>query len=151
MCGITGAVQLGGPPRAVLLPGTIRRMTEVVRHRGPDDFGTHVEPGVEFGARRLSIIDVAGGHQPLANEDGRVIAMQNGELYNHRAIRDSLVARGHQFRTACDTEVLPHLYEDDADSFETSLRGMFAVAVWDPPDATWMASLPAPFGVAVTV
>lgn len=114
-----------------MLPGTIRRMTEVVRHRGPDDFGTHVEPGVEFGARRLSIIDVAGGHQPLANEDGRVIAMQNGELYNHRAIRDSLVARGHQFRTACDTEVLPHLYEDDADSFETSLRGMFAVAVWD--------------------
>jgi asparagine synthase (glutamine-hydrolysing) len=101
-------------------------------HRGPDDEGTYrAESGVTFAARRLSIIDVAGGHQPLSNEDGSVWVMQNGEIYNHRALRDDLVARGHRFATGCDTEVLAHLYEEHGDAFVHALDGMYAIALWD--------------------
>jgi asparagine synthase (glutamine-hydrolysing) len=105
-------------------------MTDVLRHRGPDDRGTHVAPGVALGARRLSIVDIAGGHQPLDNEDGSVWAIQNGELYNHVDLRDVL-APDHVFRSRCDTEILPHLYERYGIDLAKHLRGKFALAVWD--------------------
>jgi asparagine synthase (glutamine-hydrolysing) len=106
-------------------------MTDVMAHRGPDDRGTHFGDGIALGARRLSIVDVAGGHQPLSNEDGSVWAAQNGELYNHEALRRDLARSGHRFNSRCDTEVLPHLYEHYGPSFPKHLRGKFAVAVWD--------------------
>ena len=106
-------------------------MVDLMRHRGPDDRGTHVAPGIALAARRLSIVDVAGGHQPLANEDGRVWAVQNGELYNHEELRDLLADEGHRFTSRCDTEVLPHLYERYGRSVPVHLRGKFAVAIWD--------------------
>jgi asparagine synthase (glutamine-hydrolysing) len=131
MCGICGAVQIRGEPRSVLAPGVLERMTDAMTHRGPDDRGTFVADGVAFGARRLSIIDVADGHQPFANEDGRIWGMQNGELYNHAAERALLEGRGHRFRSRCDTELIPHLYEQYGDEFTSRLRGMFGLAVWD--------------------
>jgi asparagine synthase (glutamine-hydrolysing) len=131
VCGICGAVQVGGEPRLALPPEVLARMTDAMSHRGPDDRGLHEEPGIALGARRLSIVDVAGGHQPFANEDGTVWGAQNGELYNHDALRDELIRDGHSFRSRCDTEILPHLYERDGDAFVERLRGKFAVAVWD--------------------
>src|SRR6185503_8341695 len=108
-------------------------MAQAMLHRGPDDEGHHVDSqsGVALAARRLSIIDVAGGHQPLSNEDGTVWAVLNGEIYNHPALRPELEARGHRFATACDTEVLVHLYEDYGDALVHALEGMFAFAIWD--------------------
>jgi asparagine synthase (glutamine-hydrolysing) len=108
-------------------------MTGAMVHRGPDDAGQHVDrdAGVTIAARRLSIIDVAGGHQPLANEDGTVWAVLNGEIYNHPALRKDLEARGHRLTTRCDTEVLVHLYEDYGDALVHALEGMFAFAIWD--------------------
>jgi asparagine synthase (glutamine-hydrolysing) len=100
-------------------------------HRGPNDRGTYEAPGVAFGVRRLSIVDVEGGHQPFASEDGSVIGMQNGELYNHDALRAELRADGHAFRSRCDTEVLPHLHEKFGERHGEQLRGKFATAVWD--------------------
>src|SRR5918999_6419330 len=132
MCGICGVVQVGGgEPRPVVEPETLDRMTDVMTHRGPDDRGTFVANGVAFGVRRLSVVDVEGGHQPFPNEDGTVWGMQNGELYNHRDLRVALGAEGHTFRSRCDTEVLPHLYERHGPSFPEQLRGMFGLAVWD--------------------
>ena len=131
MCGICGVVQIGGEQRPVLEPGVLDVMTDLLRHRGPNDRGTHEAPGIALGARRLSIVDLAGGHQPLANEDGSVWAAQNGELYEHAAIRKDLAARGHRFASRCDTEILPHLYEEEGDAFPARLRGKFAAAVWD--------------------
>lgn len=131
MCGICGVVQIGGAPRPVLEPGVLDRMTDAMAHRGPNDEGTFVENGVALGARRLSIIDVAGGHQPFSNEDGRVWAAQNGELYNHDELRRVLRNDGHSFQTRCDTEIIPHLYERDGVAFEQSLTGKFAIVVWD--------------------
>ncbi len=109
-------------------------MTDVMTHRGPDERGLYVADGVALGVRRLSIVDVEGGHQPFSNESGDVWAIQNGELYNHGAIRDQLRSEGHSFRSRCDTEILPHLYERDGVSFPTRLRGMFGLAVWDGPE-----------------
>jgi asparagine synthase (glutamine-hydrolysing) len=106
-------------------------MTDAMTHRGPNDRGTHEAPGIALGARRLSIVDVAGGHQPFANEDRTVWAVQNGELYNHDALRDALRADGHSFRSRCDTEVLPHLYERYGERYGEHLRGKFVTAVWD--------------------
>ena len=106
-------------------------MTDAMAHRGPNDRGTHVSPGAAIGARRLSIVDVEGGHQPFSNEDGSVWAAQNGELYNHAEIREDLRRRGHRFASRCDTEILPHLYEEYGPMFPERLRGMFAIAVWD--------------------
>jgi asparagine synthase (glutamine-hydrolysing) len=107
------------------------RMTDAMTHRGPNDRGTYAANGIALGVRRLSIVDVDGGHQPVANEDGAVIAVQNGELYNHEAIRATLSARGHRFATRCDTEIIPHLYEDCGPGFPRELRGMFGIALWD--------------------
>ena len=131
MCGICGVVQVRGPLRTVIDPSRLDHMTDVMRHRGPDDRGTHNAPGVGFGARRLSIVDVEGGHQPFFSEDGLVCGIQNGELYNHTAIRDELTGKGHRFRSRCDTEILPHLYEAESDRFVERLRGKFGLAVWD--------------------
>jgi asparagine synthase (glutamine-hydrolysing) len=108
-------------------------MNARLRHRGPDDEGVHVdrEVGVALGARRLSIIDVAGGHQPLASEDGAVWAVLNGEIYNHPSLQSQLRDHGHRLATRTDTEVLVHLYEDYGDALVHALEGMYAFAVWD--------------------
>ena len=100
MCGICGVVQVGGVPREVVEPWRLDVMTDAMSHRGPDDRGTFVGPGVAFGARRLSIVDVEGGHQPFFSEDGQICGMQNGELYNHDALRTQLKRDGHRFRAA---------------------------------------------------
>jgi asparagine synthase (glutamine-hydrolysing) len=131
MCGICGVVQVGGEPRMVLPPGVLERMTDVLAHRGPDDRGLFAEPGIALGVRRLSIVDVDGGRQPVSDESGSVWAAQNGELYNHDDLREQLRSDGHTFRTRCDTEVLPHLYETVGTAFPERLRGKFAIAVWD--------------------
>ena len=131
MCGICGVVQVRGEARPVIEPGVLDRMTDSLAHRGPDDRGTYLADGVAFGARRLSIVDVADGHQPFANEDRTIWAMQNGELYNHGEIRTGLRAKGHTFATRCDTEILPHLFEDVGTAVPEHLRGMFGLAVWD--------------------
>ena len=106
-------------------------MTDSMTHRGPNDRGTYAAPGVALGASRLSIVDVDGGHQPFANEDGHIWAIQNGELYNHEQVRRELEGRGHRLRSRCDTEVIPHLYEHVGDAFPEHLRGKFGIAVWD--------------------
>ena len=106
-------------------------MSEAMVHRGPDDAGTFAAPGIALSARRLSIVDVEGGHQPVSNEDGSIWAVQNGELFNHRDVRGDLGARGHTCRSNCDTEVIPHLYEERGVEFAERLRGMFAIALWD--------------------
>jgi asparagine synthase (glutamine-hydrolysing) len=131
MCGICG--RLATDPHARVAGEAIDAMCDTLRHRGPDDRGIHLDPEgrVGLGATRLSIIDLAGGHQPLCNEDGSVWVAQNGEIYNYRALRRELEARGHRFSSQSDTEVIAHLYEEHGLDFLTYLRGMFAVAVWD--------------------
>ncbi len=124
MCGIAGV--FGKSDREA-----VSRMLATLRHRGPDDEFILAGDGYTIGARRLSIIDVAGGRQPLTNEDGSVIAAQNGELYNFPAARCALLERGHQLRTHTDTELLPHLWEDYGDDLPIHIDGMFALAVWD--------------------
>ncbi|HJR15874.1 MAG TPA: hypothetical protein VJ808_03390, partial [Gemmatimonadales bacterium] len=124
MCGIAGKV--GGPR---VTEAEILRMCDAIAHRGPDDWGTFVEAGIGLGMRRLSIIDLAGGHQPLGNEDGTVVVVFNGELYNYQSLYAELVAKGHRFSTRTDTEVLVHLYEDEGERMVQRLRGMFAFAI----------------------
>jgi asparagine synthase (glutamine-hydrolysing) len=131
MCGICGVVQVGGEPREVVSPAILDAMTDAMTHRGPDDRGTYASPGIALGVRRLSIIDVEGGHQPIRSEDGEVVVVQNGELYNHAELRRELRREGHAFASRCDTEVLPHLYERDGVRFPEHLRGKFGIAVWD--------------------
>jgi len=128
MCGIAGFFVNGG---SVDRRPTLRRMTDSLRHRGPDDEGFYVDESVALGVRRLSIIDLETGRQPIANEDGTVWVVQNGEIYNFRELRDELERRGHRFRTASDTEVLVHAYEQYGGEFVSRLDGMFALAVWD--------------------
>lgn len=106
-------------------------MLDAIRHRGPDDEGLHCSGAAVIGARRLAIIDLVGGHQPMLNEDGSVAAVQNGEIYNFMALREELEARGHRFHTRNDTEILPHAWEEWGEEFVPRLHGMFAIAVWD--------------------
>ncbi len=129
MCGIAGIVPVGGgrPPTMEQL----RAMCDSIVHRGPDDEGTDVRCGVALGMRRLSIIDLAGGHQPIFNEDESVRVVFNGEIYNYRELRRELEAQGHRFRTASDTEVLVHLWEEHGVGFAARLNGMFAIALHD--------------------
>jgi len=110
---------------------TVRTMCDQIRHRGPDDEGYHVEGGCAIGMRRLSIIDLATGHQPMANEDESIWVVFNGEIYNYQELRRDLIARGHRFTTNSDTETLVHLYEQEGADGLCRLRGMFAYAVWD--------------------
>src|SRR5215475_3679547 len=131
MCGFAGAFALDGGSEPPLELEILERMTEIIRHRGPDDLGLVEAAGMSLGVRRLSIIDVAGGHQPVSDERGDVWAAQNGEIYNHAALRRELQAQGHAFRSRCDTEVLPHLYERDGPRLCERLHGKFAAAVWD--------------------
>ncbi len=131
MCGICGVIQVSGPLRELAADFDIEAMTDSMTHRGPDDRGVHAGLGIAIGARRLSIIDVAAGHQPLANEEGTVWAAQNGELYNHLELRTDLLEDGHNFATRCDTEVIPHLYERHGVDFPKHLSGKFGIAVWD--------------------
>lgn len=129
MCGITGVAFTDG--RRPTDAGLLQRMCDVMRHRGPDDEGFFRGPGAGLGMRRLSIIDLAGGHQPISNEDGTVHVVLNGEIYNYQALRPGLEAQGHRFRTHSDTEVIVHLYEEQGDACVEALRGMFAFALWD--------------------
>lgn len=134
MCGIAGFLR-PGPPEPV--DGEVlRRMTRSLAHRGPDDEGCFEEEGVFLGHRRLSVIDIEGGHQPIASEDGQVVVVFNGEIYNHKDLRRDLEARGHVFRTRTDTEVLVHLWEAEAEAMLPRLNGMFAFALWDRRDRT---------------
>jgi asparagine synthase (glutamine-hydrolysing) len=109
----------------------IARMLGVIEHRGPDDGGHYIEPGVGLGMRRLAIIDLATGRQPISNEDGSIWIVFNGEIYNYRELRELLLARGHKLRTRTDTETIAHLYEDEGERCVERLRGMFAFAIWD--------------------
>src|SRR5512142_1864514 len=129
MCGIAGAAwtDAGGAPTEEDLAAMMRR----IEHRGPDDSGAYRDGHAALGFRRLSIVDLAGGHQPLSNEDGTVWTVFNGEIYNFPALRRRLEASGHTLRSLGDTEVLVHLYEDEGAGMFALLRGMFALTIWD--------------------
>ena len=129
MCGISGMLSLDG--ERPVDGGELAAMNAALAHRGPDSDGAFLDGPVGLAARRLSIIDLAAGDQPLSNEDGRVQVVQNGEIYNYRELRSELERRGHSFSSHGDTEVLAHLYEDHGPRFVELLRGMFAIAVWD--------------------
>lgn len=128
MCGIAGFVTRapGSPPDSLLA-----RMTDVIRHRGPDASGYYSDPFAALGHRRLSIIDVRDGHQPMSNEDGSLWITYNGEIFNHAALRPALEQAGHQYRTRCDTETILHAYEQYGPDCVTRFRGMFSFAIWD--------------------
>ncbi|MBX5479991.1 MAG: asparagine synthase (glutamine-hydrolyzing) [Pyrinomonas methylaliphatogenes] len=131
MCGITGFVNLQNGFDRAEASQTLDRMCRVITHRGPDDQGVLVTDQVALGMRRLSIIDLAGGHQPIFNEDGTVAVIFNGEIYNYREIKRELEARGHRFRTNSDTETIVHAYEEYGFDCVDHFRGMFAFAIWD--------------------
>jgi asparagine synthase (glutamine-hydrolysing) len=129
MCGIAGLMKFGQDARAE--PSAVRQMCSAMVHRGPDDEGVYTDGGVGIGMRRLSIIDVAGGHQPISNETGTVWIVFNGEIYNHADLRRKLESKGHRYRTNSDTETIVHLYEEYGRDCVQHLRGMFAFAIWD--------------------
>jgi asparagine synthase (glutamine-hydrolysing) len=129
MCGICGIFEPGR--QSVIEQSVLKRMTDTIAHRGPDDEGFYCGPGIGLGFRRLSIIDVAGGHQPLANEDNTIWVMFNGEIYNFQELNRKYLSTGHQFRTRSDTETIVHLYEELGEACFAELRGMFAIALWD--------------------
>ena len=129
MCGICG--KLNFYRSASVDPALIRAMLGSIRHRGPDDEGVYVTPRVGLGHRRLAIIDLNTGHQPLSNEDGTVWIVFNGEIYNYQELRAFLLNKGHVFKTQTDTEVIVHLYEEFGPECLQKLRGMFAFAIWD--------------------
>ncbi len=132
MCGICGiAMRHGAAP--ALEEERLRAMTDAIVHRGPDERGTHREHGVALGMRRLSIIDVQGSHQPIANEEGTVKAVFNGEIYNYRELRERLRRSGHRLGTEGDGETIVHLYEEHGVDFARHLEGIFAIALWDAP------------------
>ena len=129
MCGIVGIVNLD--PREPVDETLLKRMRDVLRHRGPDGEGLWVEGPVGLGHRRLAIVDVAGGQQPMPNEDASCWITYNGEIYNHADLRPGLEARGHRYHTRSDTETILHLYEEEQERCVERLRGMFAFALWD--------------------
>ncbi len=126
MCGIVG---IGGLADREL----VQKMSRSLIHRGPDSEGYYVADGISLGMRRLKIIDLATGDQPISNEDGTIWTILNGEIYNYIELRQELEAKGHRFKTQSDTEVLVHLYEEKNDAFLADLRGMFSLAIWDAP------------------
>jgi asparagine synthase (glutamine-hydrolysing) len=129
MCGIAGILEFGRDTRAN--PAALREMCRAITHRGPDDEGFYTDGAVGIGMRRLSIVDVAGGHQPISNEDGTLWIVFNGEIYNHLALREQLIARGHRYSTHSDTETIIHLFEEYGADCVQHLRGMFAFAIWN--------------------
>ena len=145
MCGIAGVIKFGRDARVDL--DTIRQMCQVMAHRGPDDDGFYVSGPVGLGMRRLSIVDLARGHQPISNEDETAWIVFNGEIYNHAQLREQLQARGHRYRTNSDTETIVHLYEEYGRDCVRHLRGMFAFAigmlksnVYSLPATAWASS-----------
>src|SRR5262245_37405623 len=131
MCGIAGIFHAdSGRP---VSPDLVRRMNGSLAHRGPDGEGMYVDGPVGIAQRRLSIIDVEGGKQPIFNEDGRLAIVFNGEIYNFMGLRDRLVGLGHRFQTKSDTEVILHAYEEYGEACVRHLRGMFTFAIWDGP------------------
>src|SRR5258705_6947018 len=128
MCGITGVLELHG---GHFPEEKLHAMADTLRHRGPDDEGSLVSGPITLGFRRLSIVDLARGHQPMGNEDGTIWIVFNGEIYNHCELRPGLEQRGHRYRTNSDTETILHLYEEYGDDCVHHLRGMFAFAIWD--------------------
>ncbi|RME94866.1 MAG: asparagine synthase (glutamine-hydrolyzing), partial [Bacteroidetes bacterium] len=131
MCGICGIINFQNIPASPSRPVRVAEMNTRLWHRGPDEAGDYHDECVSLAMRRLSIIDLAGGTQPLYNETRNVLAFLNGEIYNYRELREELLAAGHQFRTQSDTEVLVHLYEEYGSAFVQRLRGMFAFCVYD--------------------
>ena len=129
MCGIVGIASFGNENLST--EARLRAMCETLVHRGPDDDGYHISQGVGLGMRRLSIIDLVGGGQPISNEDGTVVTILNGEIYNFRELRQELEARGHRFATNSDTEVIVHAYEEYGSRCPEFMNGMFAFAVHD--------------------
>src|ERR671924_1147375 len=127
MCGICGLVSLDGASAPD--PAALAAMNETLVHRGPDSDGSVIDGPCGLAMRRLSIIDLAGGDQPISNEDGRIQVVQNGEIYNYRELMDELRGRGHTFATHSDTDVMVHLYEERGPRFVEDLRGMFALAI----------------------
>src|SRR3989475_1370221 len=157
MCGIAGIVYRD-PSRAVRRE-QLGRMCAALRHRGPDDEGLFVDGAVGLGMRRLSIIDLSGGQQPIFNEDGSKVIVFNGEVYNYRDLRQRLISAGHVLRSHSDTETVLHLYEDLGPECVRELRGMFAFAIWDSTARTLLLArdrfrikplyvLTAPWGLA---
>jgi len=129
MCGIAGIIKLA--PAEVVDAARVKRMRDVLRHRGPDGEGLWIDGPVGFGHRRLAIVDVAGGHQPMASDSGSAVVTYNGEIYNHAALRAGLEAQGHRYRTRSDTETILHLWEEHGVQGVERLQGMFAFALWD--------------------
>ena len=129
MCGICG--KLNFDLNKPVLQNEIHKMTQLIYHRGPDDSGDYINQNVGLGFRRLSIIDLEAGHQPLTNEDGTLWIVFNGEIYNHLSLRKMLIDKGHQFKTRSDTETIIHLFEEYGTECVNYLRGMFAFAIWD--------------------
>jgi len=129
MCGIVGKVF--ADRQQLVDEDLLRTMCQAIMHRGPDDDGFFLEDGIGLGMRRLQVIDLAGGHQPMSNEDGSLWIVFNGEIYNHRELREGLEKGGHCFKTVSDTETILHLYEDKGRGCLDELRGMFAFALWD--------------------
>jgi asparagine synthase (glutamine-hydrolysing) len=129
MCGICGIFETGG--ESIVQRSTLQAMADTIRHRGPDDEGFYISGGIGLAFRRLAIIDVAGGHQPLANEDESVWIAFNGEVYNFEELNRQFLSTGHKFRTRSDTETIVHLYEELGEACFAEMRGMFALALWD--------------------
>ena len=129
MCGIAGMIDLSG--RRAVPPGALRAMAQAIVHRGPDEDGFLEFPGVGLANRRLSIVGLRDGRQPIFNEDRSVAVVYNGELFDYPEQKAALEGRGHRFITHCDTELLPHLWEDHGEAMFARLRGQFAVALWD--------------------
>src|SRR5207248_7763288 len=129
MCGIAGIIDLTG--RRPVPAGLAQRMAAALYHRGPDEDGFLEQPGLALASRRLSIVGLADGRQPISNEDRSVSVVFNGEFFDYPEKKAALEAKGHRFATHCDTELLPHLWEDHHEGMFEQLRGQFAVALWD--------------------
>jgi asparagine synthase (glutamine-hydrolysing) len=129
MCGICGIYETGGDRN--VSRATLKAMSDTISHRGPDDDGFYTCGGIGLAHRRLSIIDVAGGHQPLANEDDSIWIVFNGEIYNFEELNRRYLSSGHTFKTRSDTETIVHLYEELGEACFAEMRGMFALALWD--------------------
>lgn len=134
MCGIAGIIDLTG--RRPIPKGLLRQMASAIVHRGPDEEGFFEAPGIGLANRRLSIVGLADGQQPITNEDGSIVTVYNGELFDYPERKASLESRGHRFSTHCDTELIPHLWEEYGENALVHLRGQFALAVWDQPGQT---------------